>query len=65
MHKLDTLTINQDFVVPGAGGIPSISTNSVNARVLVNDGYTIVLGRVFRDEVTITVSNTPLPGDIP
>ncbi len=33
--------------------------------MLVNDGYTIVLGGVSREEVTITVSNTPLLGDIP
>jgi type II secretory pathway component HofQ len=33
--------------------------------VLVNGGYTIVLGGVSREEVTITVSNTPLLDDIP
>ena len=59
------LTINQDSVVPGAGAVPSISTNVVNTRVLVNDGDTIVLGGVFREEVTTTVSKTPLLGDIP
>jgi len=59
------LTIDQDSVVPGAGAVPSISTNSVNTRVLVNDGDTIVLGGVFREEVTTTVSKTPILGDIP
>lgn len=59
------LTINQDSVVPGVGAVPSISTNVVNTRVLVNDGDTIVLGGVFREEVTTTVSKTPLLGDIP
>lgn len=59
------LTINQDSVVPGAGAVPSISTNVVNTRVLVNDGDTIVLGGVFREETTTTVTKTPVLGDIP
>ncbi|MDG2176826.1 MAG: type IV pilus secretin PilQ [Gammaproteobacteria bacterium] len=59
------LTINQDSVVPGAGAVPSISTNSVTTRVLVNDGDTIVLGGVFREEITTTTSKTPVLGDIP
>lgn len=59
------LAINQDSVVPGAGAVPAISTNAVQTRVLVNDGDTIVLGGVFREEVSTTVSKTPLLGDIP
>jgi len=59
------LSINQDSVVPGAGAVPAISTNSVQTRVLVNDGDTIVLGGVFREEVSTTVSKTPVLGDIP
>ena len=59
------LTINQDSVVPGAGAVPSISTNVVNTRVLVNDGDTIVLGSVFREETTTTVTKTPVLGDLP
>ena len=59
------LTINQDSVVPGAGAVPSISTNVVNTRVLVNDGDTIVLGGVFREETTTTVTKTPVLGDLP
>jgi len=59
------LTINQDSVVPGAGAIPAISTNMVTTRVLVDDGDTIVLGGVFREEVTTTVTKTPLLGDLP
>jgi type IV pilus assembly protein PilQ len=59
------LQINQDAAVPGAGAIPAISTNSVTTRVLVNDGDTIVLGGVFREEVTTTVTKTPVLGDLP
>jgi len=59
------LDIHQDAVVPGTGTVPAISTNSVNTRVLVNNGDTVVLGGVFREEVTTTVSKTPVLGDLP
>ena len=59
------LQINQDSVVPGAGAVPAIATNSVITRVLVNDGDTIVLGGVFREEITTTVTKTPVLGDLP
>lgn len=60
------LDIHQDSVVPGAvGTVPAISTNSVTTRVLVNDGDTVVLGGVFREEVTTTISKTPFLGDLP
>ena len=59
------LDIHQDSVVPGSGAVPAIATNSVTTRVLVNNGDTIVLGGVFREETTTTVSKTPLLGDLP
>ena len=51
--------------MPGAGAVPAIATNSVITRVLVNDGDTIVLGGVFREEITTTVTKTPVLGDLP
>ncbi len=59
------LDIHQDSVVPGGGTVPAIATNTVNTRVLVNNGDTVVLGGVFREETTTTVSKTPLLGDLP
>jgi type IV pilus assembly protein PilQ len=59
------LRINQDSVATGAGSVPAIATNSIDTRVLVNNGDTVVLGGVFREEVTTNVSKTPLLGDIP
>ena len=59
------LDIHQDSVVPGVGGVPAISTNSVTTRVLVGDGETIVLGGVFREEILTTVSKTAVLGDLP
>lgn len=59
------LDIHQDSIQAGAGAVPAIATNTLNTRVLVNNGDTVVLGGVFREEVTTTVSKTPLLGDLP
>ena len=59
------LEIRQDSVSPTASGAPSINTNEVITSALVDDGETIVLGGVFREEATATESKTPILGDIP
>ncbi|MEX1198691.1 MAG: type IV pilus secretin PilQ [Pseudohongiellaceae bacterium] len=59
------LSINQDSVAPSSGQVPAINTNSVNTSVLVDDGDTVVLGGIFREETTTTESKTPLLGDVP
>lgn len=59
------LDIRQDSVAPGGGDIPAINTNSVTTSALVNDGETIVLGGVFREENTTTETKTPYLGDLP
>ncbi|PCH61100.1 MAG: type IV pilus secretin PilQ [SAR86 cluster bacterium] len=59
------LEIQQDSVAPGSGAIPAINTNSISTSALVEDGGTIVLGGVFREEVTRFESKTPILGDLP
>ncbi|MBL4821511.1 MAG: type IV pilus secretin PilQ [Gammaproteobacteria bacterium] len=59
------LVINQDSVQPNSGQIPAINTNSIETSVLVDDGETIVLGGVFREEITSLETKTPILGDIP
>lgn len=59
------LQIQQDSVAAGSGAIPAINTNEVTTSALVNDGETIVLGGVFREENTTTETKTPILGDIP
>lgn len=59
------LEIQQDSVAAGSGQIPAINTNEVTTSALVNNGETIVLGGVFREENTLTETKTPLLGDIP
>ncbi|MEX0963447.1 MAG: type IV pilus secretin PilQ [Pseudohongiellaceae bacterium] len=59
------LDIRQDSVAPGGGDIPAINTNQVTTSALVNNGETIVLGGVFREESTTTETKTPFLGDLP
>ncbi len=44
---------------------PSIRKNEVNAKVLVSDGETIVLGGVFSNTQTKAVEKVPFLGDLP
>lgn len=46
-------------------GVPPINKNEVNAKVLVSDGETIVLGGVFSNTQTKGVEKVPLLGDLP
>lgn len=59
------LVVNQDSIITSSGAVPAIATNSAEARVLVEDGATIVLGGVFREEISTSIAKTPLLGDIP
>ncbi|MFR0690876.1 type IV pilus secretin PilQ [Enterobacterales bacterium AE_CKDN230030158-1A_HGKHYDSX7] len=46
-------------------GVPPIKKNEVNAKVLVNDGETIVIGGVFSNTQTKAVDKVPFLGDVP
>lgn len=46
-------------------GVPPIDKNEVNAKVLVSDGETIVIGGVFSNTQTKTVDKVPFLGDLP
>lgn len=46
-------------------GTPTIRKNEVNAKVLVNDGETIVIGGVFSNEQRKGVDKVPFLGDLP
>lgn len=47
------------------GGVPPINKNEVNAKVLVNDGETIVIGGVFSNTQNKSVEKVPFLGDVP
>ena len=46
-------------------GVPPINKNEVNAKVLVNDGETIVIGGVFENTQTRATEKVPFLGDLP
>ena len=46
-------------------GVPPIRKNEVNAKVLVNDGETIVVGGVFSNTQSKAVEKVPFLGDLP
>ncbi|MBM7061147.1 type IV pilus secretin PilQ family protein [Pseudomonas sp. UL073] len=46
-------------------GVPPINKNEVNAKVLVSDGETIVIGGVFTNTQTKSVDKVPFLGDLP
>lgn len=47
------------------GGVPSIDKNEVDAKVLVADGETIVIGGVFTNNQSKSVDKVPFLGDLP
>ncbi len=56
-----------ESVVPSPAGAADLTTNtrSIKTSVLVDDGGTIVLGGLIKDDVTESVQKVPLLGDIP
>ncbi|AYN95758.1 type IV pilus secretin PilQ [Pseudomonas sp. LTJR-52] len=46
-------------------GVPPITKNEVNAKVLIADGETIVIGGVFSNTQSKSTSKVPLLGDVP
>lgn len=46
-------------------GVPTIRKNEVNAKILVGDGETIVIGGVFSSETQTSREKVPFLGDLP
>ncbi len=60
------LVITQDNIGQTlSNGEIAIDTNELQTSVVVNDGDTVVLGGVFRNEKTESVSKVPFFGDLP
>ncbi|RAU17353.1 type IV pilus secretin PilQ [Nitrincola tibetensis] len=60
------LKILQDSLDPNRlGGELLINTNQLETSVVVNDGDTIVLGGVFRNDIENEIRKTPVLGDLP
>jgi type IV pilus assembly protein PilQ len=59
------LKVNQDTVGEIFNNVPSIDTNEITTQVLVDNGQTVVLGGIFKDETTRAITKTPFLGDLP
>jgi type IV pilus assembly protein PilQ len=57
--------IGQEISTALGGSVPSIDTRSVQTRVLVSNGQTVVLGGIYEQVRRTTRSKVPVLGDIP
>ena len=60
-----TVEINKDARGVVTGTVPAINTNKVVTKVLVENGGTVVIGGVYKQNDTTIVNKVPLLGDIP
>jgi len=60
------LVINQDADSgKRVQGVPIISTKSIETRILVHDGQTIVLGGIYQQDHNRQIDQVPFLGDLP
>lgn len=59
------VNVKNDSVGQVFQGIPSIDTNEITSNVLVNNGQTVVLGGIYTEESSGSVTKVPFFGDIP
>ncbi|WP_037587366.1 type IV pilus secretin PilQ [Stenoxybacter acetivorans] len=62
------IKINKDAVDRSCNpysDVPCIATQNLNTRAMVEDGGTVILGGVYREENSNTENKVPLLGDIP
>lgn len=58
------VTNNDVTEIPGISE-PGVDTTELDTKVLIEDGQTIVLGGIFKNITSQTVSKVPLLGDLP
>lgn len=61
------LKINQDVVLPHqiVNGVPAIATKEIQTNVLVSNGQTIVLGGIYQQDKSKTITRIPFLGQLP
>jgi len=60
------LKINQDTLsVRTVNGVPAILTKEIQTSVLVNNGQTIVLGGIYKQDKNNTINRVPFLGELP
>jgi type IV pilus assembly protein PilQ len=59
------VNVKNDSVGQIFQGIPSIDTNEITSNVLVNNGQTVVLGGIYTEESSGSITKVPFFGDLP
>lgn len=61
------LKINQDTALPNLtfNGVPAIATKEIQTNVLVSNGQTIVLGGIYQQDKSKTITRVPFLGQLP
>ncbi|KTD03241.1 type IV pilus secretin PilQ family protein [Fluoribacter gormanii] len=61
------LKINQDRALPNLtfNGVPAIATKEIQTNVLVSNGQTIVLGGIYQQDKSKTITRVPFFGQLP
>jgi type IV pilus assembly protein PilQ len=62
---MDIVLSNDEEGSVTTSGVPVINTNKIVTKVLSDNGETIVLGGIFKNSVSNTVTKIPYLGDIP
>lgn len=58
-------SVGSNISTGSGGSTPSIDTREVDTQVLVDNGQTVVLGGIYQQTTSLTVSKIPMLGDIP
>ena len=58
-------SVGQNVPQTGGGSVPAIDTKSITTQISVNNGDTAVIGGIYEEQVTNTISKVPFLGDIP
>ncbi len=64
-HVIIDVAVTKDSPQAVAAGTPPIDTNSVTTQALVENGGTIVIGGVYQQDNSTSMTKVPLLGDIP
>lgn len=61
------LKVNQDRALPNLtfNGVPAIATKEIQTNVLVTNGQTIVLGGIYEQDKSKTITRVPFFGQLP
>ena len=63
--RMDIYPKDSSGSVDRLSGIPNEQTTQLKTNILVKNGETIVIGGLFRDEISTTRNQVPVLGDIP